>query len=156
MKETELKISGKKLFERMKTESGKTSQVKESAGQTGRISVHGIITDDEKNLIDEYIEIAMNECMTVTNRYLGACRFTSKADPSDTRHNIYSLHVAMPVNYPEEAFLSLEGIIGNIVVNRSLQQWYMLARSDDASLCSSKIQLYMQQLQETLSLRKRP
>ena len=156
MKEIQLNINEKKLFERMKTESGKMAQAKLYAGQTEKLSAHTIITDDEKGYIDDYIPIAVNECATIINHYLGECRSSRIPDPENTVYHIYVLGIYIPVNWPEEATPSLEEIVANIVCNRCLQQWYMLVRADDANFCAAKIQLYIKQLQDILSLRKRP
>ena len=146
----------KKLFERMKTESGKMAQAKLYAGQTEKLSAHTIITDDEKGYIDDYIPIAVNECATIINHYLGECRSSRIPDSENTGYHIYVLVIDIPANWPEEATPSLQEIVANIVCNRCLQQWYMLVRADETNSCAAKIQLYMKQLQDILSLRKRP
>ena len=151
MKEIELNIDGGRLFERMRTESGKAAQIKESDGQSEKLSTHSIGTNDEKELIEDYISTAVNECITIISNYLGTCKPCEDSTPSDIR-----LCVAIPDNWAEEAVESLKDIVANIIYNRSLQQWYMLVKADDTNLCASKIQLYMKQLQEVLSIRKRP
>jgi hypothetical protein len=151
MKEIQLSINGERLFERMKTESGKVAQIKESAGQSEKLSTHTIITNDEKEFVEDYISTAINECVTIISHYLGACRPCENSTP-----NNINLCIAIPENWAEDATESLKDIITNIIYNRSLQQWYMLVRADDTNLCASKIQLYMKQLQEVLSIRKRP
>ena len=156
MKEIQLNINGKKLFERMKAESGKMAQAKLYAGQTEKLSAHTIITDDEKGYVYDYFPIAVNECATIINHYLGECRSSRDADPENTGYHIYVLSIDIPANWPEDARTPLEEIVANIVCNRCLQQWYMLVRADDANSCAAKIQLYMKQLQDMLSLRKRP
>lgn len=154
MKEIELKISGKRLIDRMKAESGKTAQIKESAGQAESMSTQAILTDDEKELVNDYIKVAINESIVIINRHLGTCSYTY--EPEDSMYNLYILHVKTPENYPQGVVMSLEEVIYNTLLNRCLQQWYMLVRADDSNMCASKIQLYTQQLQETLSIRKKP
>lgn len=150
MTEKQLDISRRTLIERIKAESGKSALVKQSAGQPDRLSTHTIVTENEREIIDDYISTAVNECAVTVEHYLGRCRREDKNDGT------ISLCVTIPENYPEEAVPILEDIVKNIVVNRCLQLWYMLVRADDGNACANKIQLHMKQLQETLALRKRP
>lgn len=156
MKEIELKINERALFERIIAESGIAAQIKEDTGQPSHLSTRAIITEDDKSLIDDYIATAISECVIAINHNLAPCMVVYDYDPSDIRYKTHRLCINVPDNYPEEAVTSLEDIIKNIAINRCLQQWYMLVKCDDLSSCSLKTQLYMQLLHEALTLRKKP
>ncbi len=156
MKEIEISISDKRLFERMKNESGKSALVKESAGQPSKLSARLIMTDDDKRLFDDYVLTAINECAVTIGHYLGECTVSHDTEQDNNLYRIHRFCITIPANYPEGVTEALEDIITNIVFNRCMQQWYILVKSDDANLSAGKIQLCMKQLQELLALRKKP
>lgn len=154
MKEIQLEISERKLFERIKSESGKTAIMKESTGHPARLSTKSIMTEDDKHLFDDYVSTAIHECEIAIRHYLGEC--TVIHDIEQAGNGIYRLCIMIPGNFPEETVPAFEDTIFNILLNRCLQQWYILVKSDDANISTGKIQLYMKQLQEILTLRKKP
>lgn len=157
MKERQTKIKEIKIYERIKTESGFSALIKEATGQPGWLTSLTITTDDEKNIIDNYIPSAINECVIAINRYLSTCNLTEEIEKIDNAEfKIYVFNLKLPENYPEEMLTILNGILMDYISSRCLQQWYMLVKAEDTNIYAAKAQSSMTQLRETLSLRSRP
>lgn len=156
MKEKLFSIKDTKIYRRVKGESGFTAQTRSTAVQSSRLAALAIVTDDEKGFIDEYIQLAVNECATVIARYLSPCCINEEDDPDKPGYMIRHFTVSIPDNFPVESIGTLADTVTDFVCNRCLQQWYMLSKSDEAGIMVAKVQSSMAQLRDLLTIRKKP
>lgn len=157
MKEYQSKIQEIKIYERIKAESGFSALIKEAAGQPSRHTSFTILTDDEKKILDEFTPSAVNECIIAINRCLSPCTLTEESENIDNKDfRIYTFNLMLPENFPQEMLTTLNRILVDYISNRSMQQWYMLAKAEDADVCAARAQSAMALLRETLYLRSRP
>jgi hypothetical protein len=156
MKETQFDIKDIKIYERVKAESGFTAQIKSAAGQSGKLTSLTIATDDEKGILDEFIPLAINECIVTINRYLTSCSVSKEEESSAPQYKIHHFNLVLPGNYPEENIVPIENIVMDFICNRCLQQWYMLVKSEDANTATIKAQSSMALLRDMLSMRTKP
>ena len=156
MIEKKLDIKDTDIYERIKNESGFTSQIKAIAGQSTKLASMAIATDDEKIFFDAFIQPAVNECVLAINHYLSPCNVTAENDTQNTSYRIRHFNLMVPENYPEENVSMLGDILVDYITNRCLQQWYMLTKSDDVGTSALKVQTAMTLLRDMLSMRKKP
>lgn len=156
MKEVQLVIRASNVHERIMAESGFTAQIKAAAGQSDRLTSLTIATDDERRIVSEFIPTAINECAVTISRNLSPCNLTENHEEGNEGYKRYCFTFMLPENFPEENIHQLQRIIMDIVCNRSLQQWYLLVKSDDANSVAMKAQSSMILLRDMLSIRKKP
>lgn len=156
MEKQEFSIRDIKVYERIKAESGFTAQIKTAIGEPSKQTLLTIATDDEKIILDEYISLAVNECVVAISHYLSPCHITEESDTNEITYKIRHFNLTIPDNYPEENISALENIVMDFICNRVLQQWYMLVKADDANTLAAKTQSCMMLLRNILSMRKKP
>lgn len=156
MKEVQFDIKDIEIYARVKAESGFTAQIKSVAGQPGKLTSLTIATDDEKGILDEYIQQAINECIVTISRNLSQCSASEAEETSDNKYKIHYFNLALPGNYPEEYIVLLENIVMDFICNRCLQLWYMLVKAEEANTAAMKAQSSMALLRDMLSMRAKP
>lgn len=156
MKEIQFSIRDIKLYERFRAESGYGAHIKATAGQPDNLVALTIATDEENGIIDEYIQVAINECIVTTSRYLAQCNVSHENDNEANGYKIHNFSLSLPHNYPETHIISLENVMMDFICNRTLQQWYALVKSDDANTVAIKAQSAMALMRDILSIRTKP
>ena len=152
MKRTQLEIRDIRIYERLKAESGVTAHVKNIAGHPSKLSSLSIATDDEKCIIDDYIELAASECLMTINHYLSPCNISEENDSNDTQYKVRHFSMTIPDTFSEGEITQIGNIIMDFICNRCLQQWYILVKSDDANISAIKAQSSMALLREILAM----
>lgn len=156
MKEEQITINERTVLDRIKNESAHTAQIRSTAGQPYKLASLTIAGDEDKKIIDGYIELAAGECAITISHYLAPCTVTKENEAGNNGYKIHRFKVMLPENYPAENITLLGNIITDYICNRSLQQWYMLTKSDDANTAALKTQSSMSLLRDTLNMRKKP
>lgn len=156
MKEEQFIIENRTVFEKIKSESAYTAQIKSTAGQPYKLASLTIAGDEEKRTIDEYIPLAAGECAITISHYLAPCTVTEESEAENNEYRIHRFKVMLPENYPAENMALLGNIVADYICNRCLQQWYMLTKSDDANTAALKAQSSMSLLRDMLIMRKKP
>ena len=155
MKDREIRIDVEELYKRLFTESGYIAMSRSAMGVPDRLVDTMQTTDDERRIIDNWIKSSVNEIAHVINRYLGPCSVIFGKDNGNSDLG-FTISFKAPHNYPEEATEMLQECAIDLVFKRTVQQWNMAMKPDEASITAAGAQADALRFRELLALRKRP
>ena len=155
MKDREIRIDVEELYKRLFTESGYIAMSRSAMGVPDRLVDTMQTTDDERRIIDNWIKSCVNEIAHAINRYLGPCSVIfGKENGNNDLGFIISFKA--PHNYPEEAIGLLQECAMDLVFKRTMQQWNMAMKPDEASITAAGAQSDALRFRELLAQRDRP
>lgn len=151
MKEERITLSYESIAERMFTESGYIARAREASGLPDKASLSATATEDDRRLIETLISASINECTNTLSHYLAPCRYS--ADEAMKR---YDIDIKLPGNYPLNNLSALENIIMDYIVCRSLHNWYLMTRPEEAGVLATRLQPIQAKMREVLAMRNKP
>ncbi len=155
MEKKEICIDSASIYGKLFSESGYSSLARSAMGVQAALADVMLITEDEKRIIDTLIRSSINEVVHTIGRFLGSCSAKYCIENEDGKGE-YRISFTAPYNYPDEQLPIMKECIEDLVFSRTLQQWYMTVKPDEAGITAVKTQDYAIQLRELLSKRKRP
>jgi hypothetical protein len=153
MKYREIRINVEELYRRLFAESGYIAMSRSAMGVPDRIVDTMQATDDERRIIDNWIKSSVNETAHAINRHLGSCS-VRHCKENDGQEFIISFKA--PHNYPDEAIGLLQECAMDLVFKRTMQQWNMAMKPDEASITAAGAQSDALRFRELLAQRDRP
>lgn len=155
MKENIINIKSETLHSRLHSESGHISLSRSAMGIPDELSTVAQITEDDRRVTERYISSSINEVAHSISRYLSPANVKHLYDET-TRTAEYTISFMLPSNYPDGCRKMIEDAVNDIVVDRTLQYWYMVVKPDEANIQAAKVQSDVGRLRELLAVRKQP
>lgn len=155
MKEVTITIDESRIKERIFRQSGYTAVVRSKAGLPGQFTDIMQATDDEDDIVKNFISDSINEVAMVINRYLAPCSIKF-IENSDGRERSILIVFTLPHNSPESITRTLKECIVSFAAARSLQHWNMIVKPDESNIHITKAQNELLRIRELLSTRTRP
>lgn len=156
MKEISITIDESKITERIFAESGYTALARAKAGIPGQFTDIVQATDDDKRVITAFISDSVNEAAGLVTRYLTPCTVTTEVHCDNADKRLFRLHFAAPSNTPSAFADAAREHIKSFATSRTLQQWMLTVKPDEANIHASKAQSKLVLLRELLAARTRP
>lgn len=150
----EIRINVEELYKRLFTESGYIAHSRSAMGLYDSIVGIMNITDDERRIIDKWIRSSVNEIAHAINRYLSPC--CAKYYNDDSSGAEYVISFKIPHNYPKETVSLLQECAADLAFKRTMQQWNMAMKPDEANITATGAQADAIRFRELLAQRKKP
>ena len=146
-------ITRENVYNRVFATSAYTTRAREAMGIPSGITERMLLTADDRHIIDPMIDSSVNEIAGEIVRYHpGSCiEFTKDGDVEGYRFSINA-----PTNYPAGNADKLAGSIESYIANRTLQNWHISIKPDEANIAAIKAQNDAMTIQSMLTQRTKP
>ena len=111
--------------------------------------------DDYIQLSDQ-INIAISELVKITNTVFGTCKASNVPDSEHEGYSIITFTLAPPQYFPMHLLGELRNTMINYMVMRTLQQWMLQQKPDEAAIITSESEKIAVQLRELMNCRMKP
>lgn len=155
MKEVIITIDEREITGRIFSESGYAALARAKGGLAEHFTDMVQATDDDRSVIKSFITDSINEAAGVISRYMTPCTVGHIGSGCDADGTI-CIHFTMPHNSPTGIISTLKEYITGFAVARSLQQWMLTVKPDEAGIHLTKAQSILQCMREQFSVRSRP
>lgn len=156
MKEICITIDESKIINRIFSESGYAALARRKAGIPGEFTDIVHITDDDKRVIAAFISDSIDEAAGLITRYLAPCPVSAEKCSGNGAARLFGLHLTVSSNIPATFANAAKELIESFSTSRTLQQWMLTVKPDEANIHASKAQGKLVQLRELLAARTRP
>lgn len=156
MKEQEFTVRENDIYHSMEAESSYIAQAGKNSGIPEALCMHSTFTMNEAAMLGREISAAADECAAAITRYLAPCTVTVEIDPADSTRRQHTFRLMLPGNYPEGSLEALIRSITATMLNRCMQQWYLMTRPDEANIYTARLQTSQTALRALLSARSKP
>lgn len=146
-------ITRENVYNRVFATSAYITRARETMGIPSGITERMLLTADDRHIIDPMIDSSVNEIASEIVRYHpGSCvEFTKESDAEG-----YQFCINAPANYPAGNAGKLAGSIESYIANRTLQNWYISIKPDEANIAAVKAQNDAMSIQSMLTQRTKP
>ena len=133
--------------------SAHTARAREAMGIPVDITGRMLLTADDKHVIAPLIDNSVNEvsCDIVRHHPGSSVEFNRNGNDGE-----YLFNITVPMNYPTGNAGMLATIIGDYILNRTLQSWYTDIKPDEANAAATKAQNDAGTIQALLTQRIKP
>ena len=90
------------------------------------------------------------------NSYFCACKYSSKNDEAHDGYIISTFMLTTPQYFPDNLLGELQKMMTNYLVMRTLQQWILQHKPDEAVITASETERITLQLRELMNSRVKP
>lgn len=156
MKEITFSIRHKNIVDRIKLYTHYTGEARRNAGLPDKQAAAMQASADDATQMGDHIENALNETGTILSRYFAQFLAGQNGEENSEESIEYTFTIAAPELFPTSATANVEKSIENFLVHRTLQQWFVQHRPEEAALQAAEAQTAMVHLRELLTLRSRP
>ena len=153
---TEITILTYEIAQRVFTYSYYVGEARRSSGLPLKL-VAGLqaSSDDSEQLID-HMNIAAGELDKMLNCYFCAGNLRSENDEEHDGYTIFKFSLLPPQYFPKNRFVELQRTMENYMVMRTLQQWILQYKPDEAAITVAETEKLTLQLRELMNLRVKP
>ena len=156
MKEITFSVRHKDIVDRIKLYTHYTGEARRNAGLPDKQAAAMQASADDATQMGDHIENALNEVGTILSRYFAQFLAGQNVKDGNEENKEYTFTIAAPELLPSTATANVEKCIENLVVRRTLQQWFVQHRPEEATLQAAEAQNAAAHLRELLTLRSRP
>ena len=156
MKEITFSVRHKDIVDRIKLYTHYTGEARRNAGLPDKQAAAMQASADDATQMSDHIENALNEVGTILSRYFAQFLAGQNVEDGNEENKEYTFTIAAPELFPSTATANVEKCIENLVVRRTLQQWFVQHRPEEATLQAAEAQNAAGHLRELLTLRSRP
>ena len=151
MKKEIIHIEHTKMLQRVYTHTYYIGEARKAAGVPPHLAAELQTSDSNRDILTQHIHTSIAETARMLTRYLGIC---------STKHNdatfCSTLFIKIPPNYPIACMPQIARSVENYIVMRTLEQWLMQCKPDEAAPASQEAKIAAVDLRELLSIRQRP
>ena len=152
----EIKILSYDVEQRVFTYSHYVGEARRSSGVPLKIAAGMQASSDDHLQVNDHIDIAASELVKMINCYFGACKYRYENDDEHEGCLILIFSLAPPQYFPDNLFGELQRVITNYLVMRTLQQWFLQHKPDEAVITTSETEKITLQLRELMNCRVKP
>lgn len=151
MKKGIIHIEHTKILERVHTHTYYIGEARKTAGAPPHLAAELQTSYSNKDILTQHIHTSIAETARMLTRYLGICSI---------KHNnetfCSTLFIKVPPNYPPECIPQIARTVEKYIVMRTLEQWLMQCKPDEAPSAGQESRIAAAELRELLSVRLRP
>ena len=151
MKRERIEIGHKRVLQRIYTHTYYVGEARKAAGTPPYLAAGVQASDSNRDMLTQHIHTSIAEAADMLTRYLGICS-TRYSNESDTT----ALYIETPPNYPAGCIAQMAQAIEEYATARTLGQWLMLSKPDEAAFAVEEAQTAATRLRELLSIRLHP
>ena len=122
-----------------------------------RYRVQSAVDEDNVRKVNMFVAKAWRDIITVLTAYMNG-EETPATDVDDklADREYYSVNLSVPEAHPDDAAETLARYVHDYIVNRSLSQWFLLTKKDEAEIYAVMANGDMQSVKRTITLRRHP
>lgn len=155
MKEISITINESDITERILSMSGYAALARTKAGLPQQFTDMMQTTDDDLGMVQRFVTESIDEATGIISRYLSPAT-ASYVETGKAGERLIRIAFTLPHNYPACTLESLGRNIGSFATSRSLQQWMLTVKPDEAQLHASMADTSLARIRSLLSARERP
>ena len=155
-KREEIKISSYDVEQRIFTYSYYIGEARRNNGVPLKLAASIQASSDDHIQINDHINVATSELIKLINCHFCTCKQRTE---NDETHKGYIIHIFLltpPQYFPENLLDELQKTMINYLVMRTLQQWILQHKPDEAAITASETEKLTIQLRELMNCRTKP
>ena len=155
-KKEEIKISLFHVEQRVFTYSYYIGEAQRNSGIPLKLAASIQASSDDHVQINDHINIAISELVKIINNYFCICKYDLEKDNTHEEHSILKLIVTPPQYFPNNMLDELQKTMTTYLVMRTLQQWILQHKPDEASITTAETEKTVIQLRQLMNCRVKP
>lgn len=152
----EIKISSYEVEQRLFTYSYYAGEARRNSGVPLKLATGMQVSSDDHVQINDHINVAINELVKILNNNFGACRLHSLLDDLHEGYSMLMFCLAPPQYFPGSLLGELQKAMTHFLVMRTLQQWILQHKPDEAAIIAIEMEKATMQLRELMNTRVAP
>ncbi len=152
----EIKISSYEVEQRLFTYSYYVGEARRNGGVPLKLAAGIQASSDDHVQMNDHINVATGELVKILNNNFGACRLHSLNDDGHEGYSIFMFCLTPPQYFPGGLFAELQNTMTHFLVMRTLQQWMMQHKPDEAAITAVEMEKATIQLRELMNTRVTP
>lgn len=122
-----------------------------------RYRVQSAVDEDNVRKVNMFIAKAWRDVITALTAYVsGEEKQETAVDDKLQEREFYSVNLSVPQAHPDDAAETLARYVHDYIVNRSLAQWFLLTKKDEAEIYAAMANGDMQSVKRIITLRRHP
>ena len=152
----EIKISSYDVEQRVFTYSYYVGEARRNSGVPLKLAASMQASIDDHVQLNDHIDVATSELVKMINSYFCVCKYSSKNDEVHDGYIISTFMLTPPQYFPDNLLGELQKMMTNYLVMRTLQQWILQHKPDEAVITASETERITLQLRELMNSRVKP
>ena len=153
---TEIAISTYEIAQRVFTYSYYVGEARRSSGLPLKLAVGLQASSDDSEQLGDHINIAAGELDKMINCYFCQGALLVKNDEQHDGYSTLKFILIVPQYFPKNRFEELRRAMENYIVMRTLQQWMLQHKPDEAAIISAETEKTTLLLRELMNSRIKP
>ena len=151
-----IKISTYDVEQRILTYTYYTGEARRNSGTPLKLAASIQASVDDHIQINDHMNVATSELIKMVNCYFCTCKCDRKDDDTHAGYTILNLRLSPPQYFPENLLDELRETMINYLVMRTLQQWMLQQKPDEAVIMANETEKTSIQLRELMNRRAKP
>ncbi len=152
----ELKISTYDVTQRIYTYSYYVGESRRNSGLPIKLAASMQASPDDHHQLNDHMNVAASELVKMINSTFCECTTSSVPDSEHAGYSILKFRLIPPQYFPMHLFGELQKNMTSYLVMRTLQQWILQHKPDEAVITTSEAEKLTIQLRELMNCRVKP
>ena len=152
----EIAISAHEIAQRVFTYSYYAGEARRSSGHPLKLVAGLQASDDDREQLLDHMNIAAAELDKIINCYFCAGNLRTENDAEHDGYTTLKFSLLPPQYFPKSRFEELQQTMGNYIVMRTLHQWILQNKPDEAAITAGEIEKLTLQMRELMNIRVKP
>ena len=152
----EIKISSYDIEQRVFTYSYYVGEARRNSGTPLALSSGIQASSDDHLQMNDHIDVAASELVKMINCYFCACKYRTDNDETHEGYLILDFLLTPPQYFSFNLLGELQRTMTNYLVMRTLHQWILQHKPDEAAITASETDKITLQLRELMNSRVKP
>ena len=155
-KETVLKISSYDVEQRVFTYSYYVGEARRNSGLPIKLAASMQASPDDHVQLSDHMDTAVAELVKMINSSFCICTSSTVADDEHRGYTTLQFMLVPPQYFPMHLIGELQKTMTSYLVMRTLQQWILQHKPDEAVITTSETEKLTMQLRELMNCRVKP
>ena len=152
----EIVISTHEIAQRLFTYSYYVGEARRNSGAPLKLAAGLQACNDDSEQLFDHMNIAAGELDKMINSYFATGNLFIENDKEHIGYSILNFTLLPPQYFPENRFEELCRTMENYMVMRTLQQWMLQRKPDEAAITAAETEKLALQMREIMNSRVRP
>lgn len=151
-----IKISSHEVEQRVFTYSYYVGEARRNSGTPIKMAANIQASSDDHVQMNDHINVATSELIKIINCYFCPCKHSNEKDDTHEGYIILIFSLTPPQHFPEHLLEEFKKTMINYLVMRTLQQWTLQHKPDEAAITTAETEKITLQLRELMNCRVIP
>lgn len=152
----EIAISTHEIAQRVFTYSYYVGEARRGSGHPLKLVAGLQTSDDDREQLLDHMKIAAAELDKMINCYFCTGNLCAKDDAEHDGYTTLNFSLLPPQYFPKNRFEELQQMMENYMVMRTLHQWILQNKPDEAAITAGETEKFTLQLRELMNIRVKP